>query len=553
MGTVDADLPATEVERLRALADERAALLRVAELVARAAPPDEIFTAVVAEASVLLDGGPTTLARFEGPEEYVVLASGAVPEAAGQRVPVGPGSTPDRVYRSATVVRVDDYAPEPDGELAAWYGVNAAVVAPVVVAGAVWGYLSVASPSTALPAGTEDRLEPFARLVAVAIANSQVRTDLQALADEQAALRRVAELTARGAPADAVLAAVTVEGSRLFGFDSTTLLRFEADGATEVVAVEGAPHGVAVGMRAAGVGEGAVQQLWRTGRPGRVDDLSAVSGRWPGIAHGAGFAGSVAVPVLLDGALWGALAVVSRHGPLPRAVEDRLVRFAELVGVAIANAEANAQLTASRARVVASADEARRRLQRDVHDGAQQRLVHALIALKMARTAVEAGSTAAALVAEALANVERATRELREIVHGILPASLTRGGLRAGLESLADDLSLPVDLRVTAPRLPAATETTAYFVVAEALTNVVKHAQAGAVAVDVALEGDTLAVEVRDDGRGGADPARGSGLTGLLDRVAAADGVLTLTSPAGAGTVVRAALPVRAGGARGRS
>ena len=533
----------------------------------------------------------------------------------------------------------------------------------------------------------------------------RTRRAFEAMADEQAALRRVAELSARGASADDVLAAVAVEGSRLSGVDFTTLLRYEADGSTEVVALHGPPSGVVVGMRAPGAGRGAVQLLWRTGRAARIDDLSAVPGRWPAIARGAGYAGSVAVPIVLHGSLWGALVVVSRHGPLPRGIEDHLARFADLVGttisaaearlrlrlladeqaalrrvaelvargaaveevfvavaaeasallddlatellwfegdeavavatcnsrvplglrvpsqpgtptgrarhamvpvradtfddtpfadlarevglaagvavpvvvggrvlavltasssgpplpphvearlvpfaelaaVAIANAETTAKLTASRARVVATADETRRRLQRDVHDGAQQRLVHAVIALKMARVGVEAGSPAATLVEEALANVERASRELRDVVHGILPRSLTYGGLRLGLESLVADLALPVDARVTVPRLPTAVETTAYFVVAEVVTNAVKHARARRVGLDVALDGDTLVVEVRDDGAGGADPTRGTGLTGLFDRVEAAGGRLAVVSPIGEGTTVRAELPV---------
>jgi signal transduction histidine kinase len=568
--------------------------------------------------------------------------------------------------------------------------------------------LTATAPAQPLPLGTEHRLEQFAQLVAAAVGNSQARTELTMLADEQAALRRVAELSARGASGDDVLAAVAVEGSRLSGVDFTTLLRYAADGSTEIVALDGAPVGVVVGMRASGAGDGAVQQLWRTGRAARVDDLSLVSGRWPQIAHGSGFAASVAVPILLEGTLWGALVVVSRHQPLPRGIEDRLADYADLVGaaisaaearlrlraladeqvalrrvaelvargaapdevfvavsdeasallgglaavllryegdvavavatcnspaplglrvpshagtptgsvlrtgrpvrvdtfdgtpladtarelgvasgvavpisvggrvratlttsspgpplpedtearlaqfaelaaVAIANAETNSKLTASRARIVATADETRRRLQRDVHDGAQQRLVHAVIALKMARSTVEGGSAAAGLVEEALTNVERASSELRDIVHGILPRSLTYGGLRVGLESLVADLTLPVDVRVTTPRLPAATETTAYFIVAESLTNAVKHSQAQQASVRVDLDGDTLVVEVRDDGVGGADPDRGTGLTGLLDRVDAAGGALTIVSPVGDGTTVRVELPVGSG------
>jgi signal transduction histidine kinase len=265
------------------------------------------------------------------------------------------------------------------------------------------------------------------------------------------------------------------------------------------------------------------------------------------VARAAGITSTTAVPITVEGRVRAAL-VSSNTGPTTRdAVETRLGQFAELAAVAIANAETRAKLTASRARVVATADETRRRLQRDVHDGAQQRLVHAVIALKMARSTVESGSAAARLVDEALTNVERASSELRDIVHGILPQSLTHGGLRLGLESLVADLALPVDMQVTTPRLPAGVETTAYFVVAEALTNAVKHSQAGEVSLSVDLDGDKLVIEVRDDGVGGAEPTRGTGLTGLLDRVDAAGGALTIASPTGEGTAIRAELPVASG------
>lgn len=700
-----AEIAVPEWESLRALAAERAALLQVAELVARAASPADVFATVVREASGLLRGQAMTLTHFGGPGELVVVASQNGPAMVGDRIAFEPDTLPDHVLRRAAVVRVDDYTGERDAALAASFGLAAAVSAPVKVSGAVWGMLTATSAVQPLPRGTEDQLEQFTQLIAAAVGNSHARTELGALADEQAALRRLAELSAGATSVNDVLQAAAVEGSRLSGVDFTTLLRYEADGSTEIMALDGAPAGIPVGMRASSAGDGAVQQLWRTGCPARVDDLAGVSGRWAQVARGAAFVASVAVPILIEGMLWGALVVASRDGPLPRGVEDHLVRFADLVGiaiaavdtrlrlraladeqaalrrvaelvargaapgevfvavtneasallgdlaaalmlydddgavvvatcncpapvglhvpfsagtavdrmfrtgrpahvdtyadtpladvtrkagiasttavpiivegrvraalvssnvdpttraavearlvqfaelaaVAIANAETKAKLTASRARVVATADESRRRLQRDVHDGAQQRLVHAVIALKMARDTVEAGSAAAGLVEEALTNVERASSGLRNIVHGILPRSLIHGGLRTGLESLVGELTLAVDVCVNTPRLPAAVETTAYFIVAESLTNAVKHAQAQGVSLSVDLVGDALVVEIRDDGVGGADPTRGSGLTGLLDRVDAAEGALTINSPPGEGTAIRAELPV---------
>jgi signal transduction histidine kinase len=242
--------------------------------------------------------------------------------------------------------------------------------------------------------------------------------------------------------------------------------------------------------------------------------------------------------------MWGALTTSPPSLLLPVDGETRLAPFAELVAAAIANAQNRAKLTASRARVVATADETRRRLQRDVHDGAQQRLVHTIIALKLALQAVRAGEPPADLLDEALVNAERANRELRDIAHGILPASLTRGGLGVALDWLVDNLPVEVDLRVTVPRLPAAVETTAYFIVAEAITNVVKHSRATRASVDVDVEDGTLVLEVRDDGVGGADPSGGTGLTGLFDRVEASAGTMTVVSERQAGTTVRATLPL---------
>jgi len=195
---------------------------------------------------------------------------------------------------------------------------------------------------------------------------------------------------------------------------------------------------------------------------------------------------------------------------------------------------------------VASADEARLRLARDVHDGAQQRLVHALLRLNQARAAIEEtdSTTATRLLDESFVQVQTANAQLRELAHGILPAALTRGGLRDGVQSLLRHAPLPVDVEVLAGRLPEQVETTAYFVIAEALTNVIKHAGADRTRVRAFAQGDRLEVEVSDDGRGGADPDDGSGLTGLIDRVEAVGGSMTVSSPPGGGTVLSITLPI---------
>ena len=260
-----------------------------------------------------------------------------------------------------------------------------------------------------------------------------------------------------------------------------------------------------------------------TGRPARIDDAVA---RDCAMAREWGVVAVVGAPINVADEIWGVLTATSRVGPLPAETERRLSQFADLAAVVVGNAESRAQLIASRARVVATADETRRRLQRDVHDSAQQRLVHTIITLKLAKDAIAKGDTAAELIDEALENAQRANNELRDVVHGILPAALSRGGLRAGLESLVADFTLPVDLHADIPRLAADVETTAYFIVAETLTNVIKHARATAATVKLTINDGNLDIEVRDDGVGGADPSQGSGLTGLLDRVEASNGTL---------------------------
>jgi signal transduction histidine kinase len=226
-------------------------------------------------------------------------------------------------------------------------------------------------------------------------------------------------------------------------------------------------------------------------------------------------------------------------------MEARLEQFTELVATAIANAEGRAALTASRARVVATADETRRRIERDLHDGAQQRLVYTVVTLKLARRALaqRGGDGAGQLLDEALEHAERANAALRELVQGILPASLSRGGLRAGIAGLVGRAPIDVRVDVTGRRFAAGLEATAYFIVAEALTNTFKHAHASRAHVRVAVEDGELVVEIGDDGDGGAAPNGSSGLLGLYDRAAAAGGELEIDSPPGTGTTVTARLP----------
>jgi signal transduction histidine kinase len=364
------------------------------------------------------------------------------------------------------------------------------------------------------------------------------RDRLQMLADEQAALRRLAAAVAQDASPTEIFTAVAAEIGPLLGADGAGLVRYESDRTATVVAGTGtwtARFGPA--DRVDLHDSLAITSVRRTGRSARVDERD----------RGAGNRSAVASPIVVDGRLWGAMVVSTRRKPLAPDTERRMANVTELVGMVIANAEHRAELTASRARVVAAGDEARRRIQRDLHDGAQQRLVTTVMTLELARRELgDAPGRAAQLLEEALAHAQDASGELRELAHGILPAALSRGGLLAGVHALVARIPLPVSLDVTAERLPPPLEATGYFIVAEALTNAVKHARASSARVAAVVDRGVLWLEVRDDGVGGARADGSSGLVGLRDRAAALDGELHVESPPGAGTVVSAMLPIPA-------
>jgi signal transduction histidine kinase len=330
-------------------------------------------------------------------------------------------------------------------------------------------------------------------------------------------------------------------------------LRYERDGAT--VTVMGAwgdrPHPFRAGARWPLDAATVNAHVIKTGRPARIDDLADVPGTFAAAVRGTGVRSGAAAPIFVDGDLWGTIGTAGDE-PLPDGIEDRLGEFTELVATAISNTEARTEVEASRARIVAAADEERRRVVRDLHDGAQQRLVHTTITLNLARRALENGAEdLPALLAEALDHAKQATAELRELAHGILPHVLTQGGLRAGVDALGSRMPVPIDIDVTVGRLPAAVEATAYFVVAEALTNVAKHADARHASVAARVEDGTLRVQVRDDGIGGAR-GDGSGLVGLADRLAVLDGRLRIESPDDGGTLVAADIPLPGQPARSR-
>jgi signal transduction histidine kinase len=384
------------------------------------------------------------------------------------------------------------------------------------------------------------------RRSAAAYRETEIR-ELERLAAEQAALRHVATLVAQDAASDELFGAVASAVGTLFGADYTGLIRYEPGHryvttmATWAAVGEHPP----AAARSRVVPGDPTAMVAETGRPARVDDWADVPGPIAEFVRTElEVKSSVGSPIVVNGSLWGALTVHSKRSPLPAGTEERMARFAELLGTAVANADSRDQLTASRARLVTEADEARRRVVRDLHDGAQQRLVQTIVTLRLAQRALEPGSgQAGALIAEALVHAQQANSELRELAHGILPAVLADGGLRSGIGSIVSRLDLPVQVDVPGERFAAEIEASAYFVVAEALTNVVKHSHAERAAVRAYVEDGMLRVEIRDDGVGGADP-NGHGLVGLGDRVTAMGGRLVVQNPDSGGTLVAARLPL---------
>ncbi|MGB9182661.1 MAG: GAF domain-containing protein [Solirubrobacteraceae bacterium] len=540
------------VDQQARLIEEQAALRRVATLVATGAAPEDAFAGVANELRRLFAVELVNVCRYE-PDGTFTVAAGTGAPPVGSRWPLVGKNVTTLVFETGRSVRLDSYAgatgPVADEMHQSGIrkqGMRSAVGAPVIVDGKLWGMLGIGTTlEQPLPLDTEARLASFIELVTTAIANAESRTGLARLAEEQAALRRVATLVARGVPAGEVFRAVIEEVGRLLSADFAHLGRYEAnDTVTRLAGFGRTEEILAAGTQFKLGGKNVMTLVFETGRSARIDDYGDALRDFGDIARKGGVTSSVGTPIIVEGHLWG-LGVVAAREALPPDTEERLAAFTELVAMAIANAESRAALAASRARIVAAADESRRRIERDLHDGAQQRLVHTVIALKLMLRALDNGDAdARELAAEALRHAEQANAELRELAHGILPAALTSDGLRGGLRALLARIPLPVTAQVSVQRLPASVEATAYFLVSEALTNVLKHARADHAIVTVQAEDGRLRVEIRDDGIGGADPKGGSGLIGLSDRVHALGGTLQLTSPAGSGTTLLIQLPL---------
>ena len=579
------DLVATAIadsqarEQLAQLASEQAALRRVATMVAQEPPPAEVFAAfarapaseqlfsiVAREVASVLDVPGVIVTRYEPDGTAVTVGEAFGPDLAsaeqflgiGTPMPPDPGTLTALVLDTHEPARVDDLSTSPGtvGEVARAAELGSGCAGPIVVNGAVWGKMCVFSRlGTVLPAGTENRLRDFIDLIATAIANYEARAELAAsearageLADEQAALRRVATLVARGVSPDEMFSAVTNEMAQLFGSPQACVGRFQPDGsAMVVVGVSDGTRGIPIGSRWELEDYMASTGVYRTGRPVRVEqsDLEHVSGPMADVLREIGAVSNVGAPIVVEGQQWGFVTVSDVNKRLPADAEKRLEKFAELLGTAIANADSRAELAGSRARIIAAGDDARRRIERDLHDGAQQRLVTLTAALRRADAKLPPGADELRAdltrVAEGLTT---AVDELRELSRGIHPSILTEGGLSPALKALGRRSPVRVKLDMGfEQRLPDHVEVAAYYTVSEALTNASKHANATRVWVSLRVDHDVLRLSIRDDGVGGADSNRGSGLTGLRDRIEALGGRLKIESPSGSGTLIEVEIP----------
>jgi signal transduction histidine kinase len=539
------------------LFEEQSALNRVAVTVATETAPARVFEVVTEEVARLLGADAANLVRFSpSNDEGLIVAKWSEPgvqiPGPGTIVAIAGGSALSKVARTGRPVRMGTEDPGVPAELhrrLTELGVTSLVAAPIVVSGHIWGAVVVSlTGDMQFAANVEERLGKFASLVAVALANALAREELATLAGEQAALSRVAVIVATEEHAERLFNTVSEEIGRLFGARVAATVRYLEDAAAAEI-VGGWDRN---GGDDAALGElvpvegGAIARVAETGRTARID----LENEPPELQEhmvAAGVSSAVAAPIVVSGRLWGATSItIDGSERFPRDAETRLEKFTTLVAVALANAEAREQLTASRARIVQAGDSERRRLERNLHDGAQQRFISLALGLRLAESRLADDPAAAAeLLAQASGELALGLEELRELARGIHPAILTDRGLTPAVEALAARATLPVEVSGLPPeRLPETIEAAAFYVVSESLANVAKYASASRARVDLARDDGLLVVEVGDDGVGGADPNSGSGLRGLTDRVEALGGRLRVSSELGLGTTVRAELPL---------
>jgi signal transduction histidine kinase len=532
------------------VADEQAALRRIATLVAAGATEADLAAAVASEVGALFGAQSASVVRWDGDTIRVIGSwgpSSADVRPAGSVLSYGGDTLAARVVETAAPARIDsldDLRTEFARQRWADLGWQASIGAPIMVDRKVWGI--VAASRTELgepfPHGDEERLRDFSALIAQAIVNAEARSETAALVAEQSSLRRIATLVAAGRPEAVVLDAVTAQAGMLFDAASVMLVRWE--GVHDEVVVTTA-------WNAAGSMPVLPSSLYHPDPSGPTLGVleTGAARRGTESSPERGTVSVIAAPVITAASLYGALvAMRDADEPFPSGAEIRLRSFADLTAQSIANERAQAELRASRARIVRTADEARRRIERNLHDGAQQRLVSVSLALRLVEQMVEPDpATAHVVLHEASNELAEALQELRELAHGLHPALLAEHGLEPALASVSARAPFPVDITGVPEnrRLPAAVEAAIYYVVAESLTNAAKHGGASSATVALSCNGDSATVEIADDGKGGARLEAGSGLQGLVDRVEALGGEVTVSSPHGAGTLVRAELPLR--------
>jgi signal transduction histidine kinase len=429
------------------------------------------------------------------------------------------------------------------------FGQRGATLAVAVAAGtAVWLSANDVGPFVQ-HSNTESALITQLYIAVAAVTTmclAAVATQARRLAMEQAALRRVATLVAREAPAAELFAAVAEEVGRLLHADLARVLRYEGDREATIVAAWRQPDLHPVDEHLAVDGESVAARVLRSGTSARMDSYAGAPGALAAELRESGVRSAVGAPIVAEGRVWGVVIAATRHAnPLPRDSELRIAEFTELAATAIANAHSREELAASRARVVAAGDEARRRIERNLHDGAQQRLVSLGLQLRLAgKTVPPEQPELAERLSETVKGISGVLEDLQEISRGLHPAILTRAGLEPALGALARRSAVPVELDVRiASRLPEPVEAAAYYVASEALANAAKHSRASRVDIHLRVRDGALLLAIRDDGVGGADASSGSGLIGLRDRVEAIGGTLEVESAAGAGTALRVTLP----------
>ncbi|RFA11779.1 hypothetical protein B7R22_17760 [Subtercola boreus] len=531
---------------------EQAALLRIAELVARESAAEDIFHAVAEQLGRVTHVSGAQVFRFDDEELATSVGSWGPVDSGikvGRQLNTRGNSVTGQVRATGLPARVEDYS-SVEGELGALQrgvGMRAAVGAPIRAAGRLWGALVVGSiVEEPLPAETEERMAKFADLVGVALSNLDARDSQRVLAEEQAALRRVATVVARE-EWDVTLPTIVRELALLHRVEGTVIIRYEDSELATILAAWGEPDlAQFIGKTLPFGGSNPGDYVWHSQRPARQHGFTEGEGLFAELSVQLGITETLAGPVFVENRLWGAIVVVTTGpGRLPPDTEARLGQFAELIATAIGSMKSRLELIESRARIVQTADQTRRRFERDLHDGIQQRLVSISMDLRNVEQQLPADAVSRLQVSEIADNLVAALDDLRELSRGIHPAILSEGGLVPAARSLARRSPIPVTLNLPQPgRHPDSVEVAAYYVMSEALANTAKYAQATTAEITIAPVDKSLVITVSDDGIGGADHTKGSGLIGLEDRVEALGGSLTVHSPPMGGTTITAKLPM---------